>query len=226
MELIAKLNANGKKVAVVSNKFYEATQDLVRHFFGEEIKVAIGERPDIHKKPAPDTVIEALRQLDMPSSTAVYIGDSDVDIDTARNCGMPCISVLWGFRDRDFLIEHGATTHLDHAHYTCMDCNAYVIDPEGYIYKCWSDVGLENRRIGDLRNGIKNFDIVAQFMTGSDKFSDKKCLDCSFIPICEGSCNLYRVCFLEKGIPYEVCDIDKDCLVKLLEIYYESKDEK
>ena len=110
MELIVKLNANGKKVAVVSNKFYEATQDLVRHFFGEEIKVAIGERPDIHKKPAPDTVIEALRQLDMPSSTAVYIGDSDVDIDTARNCGMPCISVLWGFRDRDFLIEHGATT--------------------------------------------------------------------------------------------------------------------
>lgn len=110
MELIAKLNANGKKVAVVSNKFYEATQDLVRHFFGEEIKVAIGERPDIHKKPAPDTVIEALRQLGMPSSTAVYIGDSDVDIDTARNCGMPCISVLWGFRDRDFLIEHGATT--------------------------------------------------------------------------------------------------------------------
>lgn len=110
MELIAKLNANGKKIAVVSNKFYQATQDLVRHFFGDEIKVAIGERPDIHKKPAPDTVIEALRQLNMPSSTAVYVGDSDVDIDTARNCGMPCISVLWGFRDRDFLIEHGATT--------------------------------------------------------------------------------------------------------------------
>ncbi len=110
MELIAKLNANGKKIAVVSNKFYQATQDLVRHFFGDEIKVAIGERPDIHKKPAPDTVIEALRQLDTSSSTAVYIGDSDVDIDTARNCGMPCISVLWGFRDRDFLIEHGATT--------------------------------------------------------------------------------------------------------------------
>ncbi len=110
MELISQLNANGKKIAVVSNKFYQATQDLVRHFFGDEIKVAIGERPDIHKKPAPDTVVEALRQLDMPSSTAVYIGDSDVDIDTARNCGMPCISVLWGFRDRDFLLEHGATT--------------------------------------------------------------------------------------------------------------------
>ena len=53
---------------------------------------------------------EALRQLGMPRETAVYIGDSDVDIDTARNSGMPCISVLWGFRDREFLLEHGATT--------------------------------------------------------------------------------------------------------------------
>lgn len=109
-ELIAELNAAGKHVAVVSNKFYAATQALVRHFFGDTIKVAIGERENIRKKPAPDTVLEALRQLDMPAEAAVYIGDSDVDIDTARNCGMPCISVLWGFRDRQFLIDHGATT--------------------------------------------------------------------------------------------------------------------
>lgn len=109
-EMIAALNANGKHIAVVSNKFYEATRELVAHFFGSEIKVAIGERPDIRKKPAPDTVNEALQQLGVSRSTAVYIGDSDVDIDTARNCGMPCISVLWGFRDKDFLLEHGATT--------------------------------------------------------------------------------------------------------------------
>lgn len=109
-EMIDTLNAHGKRIAVVSNKFYEATQELVRHFFGDEIKVAIGERPDIRKKPAPDTVMEALRQLGMPATTAVYIGDSDVDIDTARNCAMPCISVLWGFRDRQFLLDHGATT--------------------------------------------------------------------------------------------------------------------
>lgn len=109
-EMIATLNANGKHIAVVSNKFYEATQELVAHFFGSEIKVAIGERPDIRKKPAPDTVNEALRQLGMSQSTAVYIGDSDVDIDTACNCGMPCISVLWGFRDKEFLLEHEATT--------------------------------------------------------------------------------------------------------------------
>lgn len=109
MEMLKTLLENGRKVAVVSNKFYQATQDLVHHFF-PDIKVAIGERPDIHKKPAPDTVNEALRQLGMPRETAVYIGDSDVDIDTARNSGMPCISVLWGFRDREFLLEHGATT--------------------------------------------------------------------------------------------------------------------
>lgn len=110
MDMINALNASHKHIAVVSNKFYEATRDLVRHFFGDEIKVAIGERPDIRKKPAPDTVNEALRQLGVSRDNAVYIGDSDVDIDTARNSGMPCISVLWGFRDRDFLLEHGATT--------------------------------------------------------------------------------------------------------------------
>lgn len=110
MDMIKALNANGKHIAVVSNKFYEATRALVRHFFGEEISVAIGERPDIHKKPAPDTVNEALRQLGVGREGAVYIGDSDVDIDTARNSGMPCISVLWGFRDKEFLLEHGATS--------------------------------------------------------------------------------------------------------------------
>ena len=110
MDMIKALNANGKHIAVVSNKFYEATRALVRHFFGEEISVAIGERPDIHKKPAPDTVNEALRQLGVTREGAVYIGDSDVDIDTARNSGMPCISVLWGFRDKAFLLAHGATT--------------------------------------------------------------------------------------------------------------------
>ena len=95
---------------MVSNKFYDATQALVHHFFGHSIPVAIGERENIRKKPAPDTVIEALKQVGMPCETAVYIGDSDVDIETARNCGIPCISVLWGFRSRDFLLKHGATT--------------------------------------------------------------------------------------------------------------------
>ena len=74
--------------------------------------MAIGERENIRKKPAPDTVIEALRQLNASASGAVYIGDSDVDVMTAHNSGMPCISVLWGFRDKEFLKENGATTFV------------------------------------------------------------------------------------------------------------------
>ncbi len=108
-EMLERLTQGGARLAVVSNKFYAATQALVSHFFGQWVTVAIGERPDIRKKPAPDTVVEALRQLEASPDRAVYIGDSDVDIATARAAGMPCISVLWGFRDRQFLLDHGAT---------------------------------------------------------------------------------------------------------------------
>lgn len=107
--LLRELRRRGKRIAIVSNKFYAATQDLARHFFPDTVEVAIGEREGISKKPAPDTVLEAMRQMGVTAESAVYIGDSDVDILTARNSGLPCISVLWGFRDRDFLLEHGAT---------------------------------------------------------------------------------------------------------------------
>ena len=111
-QLLAELRQRGCRLAVVSNKFYAATQELCRHFFPDTISVAIGEHEaeGIRKKPAPDTVVEALRQLGVGSEGAVYVGDSDVDVLTARNSGLPCISVLWGFRSRDFLIQHGATT--------------------------------------------------------------------------------------------------------------------
>lgn len=112
VSLLQRLHSEGKNIAVVSNKFYAATQNLVKHFFGEYVTVAIGERENIRKKPAPDTVIEALRQLNASASGAVYIGDSDVDVMAARNSGMPCISVLWGFRDKEFLKENGATTFV------------------------------------------------------------------------------------------------------------------
>ena len=117
VETIHELKMRGCRLAVVSNKMMAATQELVAHFF-PEIEVAIGEHEaaGIRKKPAPDTVYEALRQLGLvvggfPADT-VYVGDSDVDIATARNSGLPCISVLWGFRDKPFLLEHGATTFV------------------------------------------------------------------------------------------------------------------
>jgi phosphoglycolate phosphatase len=112
-EMIHALKQRGCRLAVVSNKFYAATQELIRHFF-PEITVAIGEHEaeGIRKKPAPDTVFEALRQLGVGKEKAVYVGDSDVDLQTARNSGLPCISVLWGFRDHDFLLANGATIFI------------------------------------------------------------------------------------------------------------------
>lgn len=113
-EMLAELRRRGCRTAVVSNKYYAATQELCRHFFADTIEVAIGEHEaaGIRKKPAPDTVNEALRQLGVGREHAVYVGDSDVDIATAAASGMPCVSVLWGFRDRQFLIGHGATTFI------------------------------------------------------------------------------------------------------------------
>ena len=114
IETLEALKEQGCRLAVVSNKMMAATKELCQHFFAETIEVAIGENEaaGIRKKPAPDTVFEALRQLGEEKDSAVYVGDSDVDLETANNSGLPCISVLWGFRDRNFLIQHGAKTFI------------------------------------------------------------------------------------------------------------------
>lgn len=117
-ETLEALKAQGCRLAVVSNKMMAATQELCRYFFPDTIEVAIGENEaaGIRKKPAPDTVFAALNALGVGQERAVYVGDSDVDIKTARNAGLPCISVLWGFRDRDFLINHGAKNLISAPH--------------------------------------------------------------------------------------------------------------
>lgn len=109
-DMLVRLKAGGKNIAVVSNKFDTAVKSLCSHYFGQLVDVAIGEHEGVRRKPAPDTVNEALTLMKADRSTAVYVGDSDVDIVTATNSSLPCISVLWGFRDRDFLLAHGATT--------------------------------------------------------------------------------------------------------------------
>ena len=113
-EVLAELKKRGCRLAVVSNKMMAATVELCHHFFPDTIEVAIGENEaaGIRKKPAPDTVFAALKELGVEKDGAVYVGDSDVDFRTSVNAGIPCISVLWGFRDRDFLIQHGAKTFI------------------------------------------------------------------------------------------------------------------
>lgn len=107
-ELLLQLKTQGYHLAIVSNKADFAVKELQKIYFDGIIEVAIGEKEGIRKKPAPDTVMQALKELGSEKETAVYVGDSEVDYQTAVNSGMPCISVTWGFRDKEFLIEQGA----------------------------------------------------------------------------------------------------------------------
>lgn len=111
--LLTALHARGYKMAVVSNKLQSGVDELAETFFNGVIDVAIGEQPGIPRKPAPDMVLAALKQLGVEPSEAIYVGDSDVDLQTAANSGLPCISVLWGFRNRDFLVAHGASVFVE-----------------------------------------------------------------------------------------------------------------
>ncbi len=107
-EVLQKLRQSGMKTAVVSNKADYAVQILCKDYFPGMFDAVAGEREGIRRKPAPDAVQAVLQALQISKEKAIYIGDSDVDIETAENAGMSCISVAWGFRDREFLLRHGA----------------------------------------------------------------------------------------------------------------------
>ena len=108
METASQLKANGWRLAIVSNKPDDATKSLWRAYF-PDFDLALGEAPGVARKPAPDMVIRALEQLGTPKEQAVYIGDSEVDIATARAAGIPCISACGGYRDEAELLSAGAT---------------------------------------------------------------------------------------------------------------------
>lgn len=108
IELLKKLKHLGYKTAVVSNKQNSAVKSLCKKFFTGLFDVEIGEKENIAKKPEPDEVNEVLKILNIDRTKSIYIGDSEVDIQTAQNSKMKSIIVDWGFRDRKFLYEHGA----------------------------------------------------------------------------------------------------------------------
>lgn len=112
-ELMQRLRDAGYALAIVSNKLDAAVKDLNRIYFGGIVDTAIGERAGTARKPAPDMVFAALEELGKTRETAVYVGDSEVDIKTAQGAGLPCISVLWGFREREFLAAQGAHTFAE-----------------------------------------------------------------------------------------------------------------
>ena len=114
-QMLKTKKQKGYITAVVSNKFDMAVKELCSKYFPDLIDFAAGENEacGIRKKPAPDTVLKVLEKFNLTNNEAVYVGDSDVDIMTAKNSRMPCISVTWGFRNREFLTKHDAEIIID-----------------------------------------------------------------------------------------------------------------
>ncbi len=109
LPMMQSLKEQGLRLAIISNKPNRAVQELSDAFFPGLLELSVGESPSVRRKPAPDTVLTAASQIGLSVDQCVYVGDSEVDLQTARNAGMDCISVTWGFRDEAQLIEAGAS---------------------------------------------------------------------------------------------------------------------
>ncbi|WP_227017870.1 HAD family hydrolase [Sinanaerobacter chloroacetimidivorans] len=112
-ELLKSLKEKGIKTAVVSNKLDAATKEMCSFFFHGLINVAVGDMEGRKKKPAPDSVFEVLKQLDSKKEHTIFVGDSNTDVQTAKNAGLICVGVTWGFRSKEVLEEEGADYIID-----------------------------------------------------------------------------------------------------------------
>ena len=107
-ELMARLRDRGIAQAIISNKPDPAVQELARAFFPGLLETAVGESAAVRTKPNPDAILAAVKQMGVPLEQCVYVGDSEVDVEAARNAGLDCISVSWGFRSVEQLLAAGA----------------------------------------------------------------------------------------------------------------------
>ena len=115
LPLMEHLRARGVKQAIISNKPDPAVQELARSYFPGLLETAVGESETVRRKPNPDAVLAAVRQMGLELADCVYVGDTEVDLATARNAGMACLAVSWGFRSREQLIAAGAERIADTA---------------------------------------------------------------------------------------------------------------
>ena len=115
ISMLETLKNQGIKTAVVTNKMHEAAEEIVRIFFGNLIDITLGQVDGVAQKPQPDGIYRVLKKLGVSKEKAVYVGDSEVDCITAKNAGILCIGVTWGFRDESVLIENGADFIADSA---------------------------------------------------------------------------------------------------------------
>ena len=108
-EMLDTLIERGFKCAIVSNKPDAQVKELATLYFPTSVSVAVGEREGIRRKPYPESLNSVMEQLGVDKKDVVYVGDSDVDIKTAANAQVACVSVCWGFKSREFLIQNGAS---------------------------------------------------------------------------------------------------------------------
>ncbi len=115
LPLLEECKKRGIQTAVVSNKADFAVKKLASTYFEGLLLAAVGENEEggIHKKPAPDSLLAVMQSLGAKKEEVVYVGDSEVDIQTAQNAGVDCISVTWGFKDREFLRANGGMRLVD-----------------------------------------------------------------------------------------------------------------
>lgn len=113
LSLLEVLRDKGYKLAVVSNKSDAGVKALCKDYFNPYINTAIGESTHTPKKPAKEGVMQALKELDSSRENSIYVGDSEVDILTAKNASLPCVGVTWGFRAKEVLEQYGATYIID-----------------------------------------------------------------------------------------------------------------
>ena len=104
-EMLARLKEEGRKLAIVTNKYQTAAEQLRRRFFSGSVELIVGDFEGRRRKPAPDGVFAALKSLGADSAGAVYVGDTEVDMQTAENAGLDCICVSWGYRTKQELVE-------------------------------------------------------------------------------------------------------------------------
>ncbi len=113
LPMMERLKADGIMLAILSNKPDDAVQPLARRYFDGLVSLAVGELENVRRKPHPDMVVAAARHLNVPLGRCLYVGDTEVDIDTAKNAGIDCACVTWGFRTREQLNRAGATVIVD-----------------------------------------------------------------------------------------------------------------
>ena len=113
--LLKQLKEQGVKIGVLSNKADFAVKQLIYGYFGDIFDDVQGEDEEhgVYRKPNPSALLSMMERLNAVPSQTVYVGDSDVDIQTAKNAGVNCISVSWGFKKKEFLKEQGASVIVD-----------------------------------------------------------------------------------------------------------------